>query len=152
MSNVDISEEGGTPATSEASSNDLFPIDVLMDQSPQDGESLNFHFNSGTESINDLLNGNAGEETVVPRARPAYILGKQFPGVNLSAVAYSRIGYGIEQLKLAVSTMVLATQTPWSHPLLYEDFMPRCLQGTTSASSPLFIGLTWDRCPRRLCT
>jgi Fungal Zn(2)-Cys(6) binuclear cluster domain len=134
LTNVDSAEEGETPAASEDSSNDLFPLDVLIGQAPQNVETLNFEFNSGTESINGLLNGNTGEETVLPHARSAYVLGKQFPGVNLSAVAYSRIGYGIEQLKVAVSSMVLATQTPWSHPLLYEDFMPRCLQGTASAS------------------
>jgi hypothetical protein len=134
LTNVDSAEEGETPAASEDSSNDLFPLDVLMDQAPQNVEALNFEFNSGSESINGLLNGSPGEETMLPRARSAYVLGKQFPGVNLSAVAYSRVGYGIEQLKVAVSSMVLATQTPWSHPLLYEDFMPRCLQGTSGVS------------------
>jgi hypothetical protein len=134
LTNVDSAEEGETPAAGEDPSNDFFSLDVLMDQAPQNVETLNFEFSSGIESINGLLNGNSGEETMLLRARSAYVLGKQFPGVNLSAVAYSRVGYGIEQLKVAVSSMVLATQTPWSHPLLYEDSMPRCLQGTASAS------------------
>jgi hypothetical protein len=134
LTHVDSAEEGETLASSKDSSNDLFPLDDTMDQAPQNVETLNFELNSGTELANGLLNGNTGEETTLPRARSAYVLGKQFPGVSLSAVAYSRIGYGIEQLKVAVSSMVLATQTPWSHPLLYEDFMPRCLQGIASVS------------------
>jgi Fungal Zn(2)-Cys(6) binuclear cluster domain len=45
-----------------------------------------------------------------------------------------RFKYAIKQLELTPSSMVRENQTPWSHPLLYDDFMPKSIQGTSSSA------------------
>jgi hypothetical protein len=47
----------------------------------------------------------------------------------------SRLNYGISELKMAPSRMVLENQTPWSHPLLYEDRMPSSMHAALAACS-----------------
>ncbi|KAF9528762.1 hypothetical protein CPB83DRAFT_883240 [Crepidotus variabilis] len=47
---------------------------------------------------------------------------------ELAAAISSRLDYGMAQLKRVPSKMVLQKQTPWCHPLLYEDIMPRSMQ------------------------
>ncbi|KAF2434260.1 hypothetical protein EJ08DRAFT_627776 [Tothia fuscella] len=46
---------------------------------------------------------------------------------GLPGFAASRLDYGLEQLKLAPSTMVYKMETPWSHHLLYEEYMPQSM-------------------------
>lgn len=41
----------------------------------------------------------------------------------------SRLSYAIDRLKDAPKTMLLEVQTPWCHPLLYRERMPRVMQG-----------------------
>jgi Fungal Zn(2)-Cys(6) binuclear cluster domain len=41
----------------------------------------------------------------------------------------SRLEYSIRQLKLAPEAFVRGNQTPWSHRHLYDEKMPRCIQG-----------------------
>jgi hypothetical protein len=48
---------------------------------------------------------------------------------ELSTFSASRLNYGINQLKLAPSRMILENGTPWSHPHLYDEQMPRSMQG-----------------------
>jgi hypothetical protein len=48
---------------------------------------------------------------------------------ELPTFSASRLNYGISELKMAPSRMVLENQTPWSHPLLYEDKMPASMHG-----------------------
>jgi hypothetical protein len=40
-----------------------------------------------------------------------------------------RADYTIKVIRTAPSSIVLENQTPWSHPLLYKDEMPRSIQG-----------------------
>ncbi len=40
----------------------------------------------------------------------------------------TRLQYGVDKLKAAPEQMVLENQTPWSHPALYRDTMPRSMQ------------------------
>lgn len=48
---------------------------------------------------------------------------------DLPTLLGSRLNYGISELKMAPSKMVLANETPWSHPLLYKDKMPASMHG-----------------------
>lgn len=48
---------------------------------------------------------------------------------ELPTILGSRLNYGISELKMAPSKMVLHNQTPWSHPLLYADKMPASMHG-----------------------
>ena len=40
-----------------------------------------------------------------------------------------KLAYSIDKIRAAPKTMVLENETPWSHPLLYKDHMPRVMQG-----------------------
>jgi hypothetical protein len=48
---------------------------------------------------------------------------------ELPIFSASRLNYGINELKMSPSRIVLESQTPWSHPLLYEDKMPTSMHG-----------------------
>ncbi|PTD03687.1 hypothetical protein HYE67_000623 [Fusarium culmorum] len=41
----------------------------------------------------------------------------------------NRLQWATDEIKRAPEKMILENQTPWSHPLLYKDGMPRSLQG-----------------------
>lgn len=93
-------------------------------------ELLDFDFMSGAnavQSLNDMLNDDV-EETF-PVARSFYASGNQFSLAHISSFAHSRLAYSIEQTKLAPAMMVAEKYTPWSHSCLYDDDMPRSLQG-----------------------
>lgn len=46
-----------------------------------------------------------------------------------------RLSYALAEIKHAPSMMVLQTQTPWCHPKLYEEEMPRSMQGMSLCQS-----------------
>lgn len=60
-----------------------------------------------------------------------------------SELTEKRLKYSVELIKKAPSMMVLDTQTPWCHPLLYRDAMPRSMQGefgsTSTTLQPIMI-------------
>ncbi|GKT99825.1 hypothetical protein FLAG1_09837 [Fusarium langsethiae] len=45
----------------------------------------------------------------------------------------NRLQWAVDEIKRAPEKMVLENQTPWSHPLLYRDGMPRSLQDAHSS-------------------
>lgn len=51
--------------------------------------------------------------------------------VLLSALMSSRFEYPVDTLKDVPRMMVMENQTPWSHPELYNDGMPKVMQGTS---------------------
>lgn len=52
---------------------------------------------------------------------------------NITPLVRSRIGYAIDQLKLAPRMMVETNSTLWSHVALYDEHMPRLLQDAHAA-------------------
>lgn len=56
---------------------------------------------------------------------------------RLNEVVASRLQFSLDQIRKAPKTMVMETQTPWSHPLLYADSMPRSMQGKRLSLYPL---------------
>ncbi|KAI1069748.1 hypothetical protein LB507_008324 [Fusarium sp. FIESC RH6] len=44
-----------------------------------------------------------------------------------------RLQWAVDEIKRAPEKMVLENQTPWSHPLLYKDGMPRSMQDAHSS-------------------
>ena len=44
-------------------------------------------------------------------------------------VVSKRLQFAIDVIQKAPFSMVLETQTPWSHPFLYRDHMPRSIRG-----------------------
>lgn len=65
--------------------------------------------------------------TPIVERYPSY---KEFSNLIASEIFESRVGYSMEQWKLAPRMMVERNCTPWSHPNLYEELMPRSMQGT----------------------
>ncbi|KAF2178892.1 hypothetical protein K469DRAFT_598139 [Zopfia rhizophila CBS 207.26] len=135
------STQDDSPMSDGIADNGTFPFDIPTLPNHQDTELLDFDFNVGIESIdvlNDLLNNTEPEELALPLVRSNYAPGKQSSASHITSFAYSRINYPIEQMKLALAVMVSENQTPWSHPLLYEDEMPRFLQDA-HATCALYI-------------
>ena len=52
-----------------------------------------------------------------------------FSASSLNNWTASRLLFAMDIFKNAPGTMVRENQTPWSHPRLYDDAMPRCLSG-----------------------
>lgn len=48
---------------------------------------------------------------------------------GLHAALESNFSYAMDRIRAAPSTMLLENQTPWCHPLLYRENMPREMQG-----------------------
>lgn len=48
-----------------------------------------------------------------------------------------KLSYALDEIKKVPAMMVLETQTPWCHPRLYEEHMPRSMQGTPKLGSPV---------------
>ncbi|KAK7744564.1 hypothetical protein SLS53_003450 [Cytospora paraplurivora] len=51
----------------------------------------------------------------------------------------SRLSYAIDQIKAAPRDMLLETATPWCHPLLYKDHMPRVMQAKNPVNAPVVM-------------
>lgn len=47
----------------------------------------------------------------------------------VSEVIANRLQWAVDRIQEAPKTMVLETQTPWSHPFLWREGMPRSMQG-----------------------
>ncbi|KAF4496036.1 C6 finger domain containing protein [Fusarium agapanthi] len=54
---------------------------------------------------------------------------------NVSAHVLNRLQWAVDEIKEAPKKMVLENQTPWCHPLLYKDAMPRSMQGEDQSST-----------------
>ncbi|KAF4973476.1 hypothetical protein FSARC_245 [Fusarium sarcochroum] len=54
---------------------------------------------------------------------------------NVSASILNRLQFAIDEIKKTPKIMVLENQTPWCHPLLYKESMPRSMQGKDASSS-----------------
>ncbi len=85
--------------------------------------------------LEDLFSSNT--DTALPNpaysptfSTPSHQMVASTSSSQLSSLSVSRFDYGITQLKLAPSKMVLENQTPWSHALLYAEDMPRSMHGT----------------------
>jgi hypothetical protein len=69
--------------------------------------------------------------TLLSGASPAFE--PRFSTTLLKSLLTGRLEYPIQVFKSAPAAFVYLNQTPWSHPLLWEDHMPGCLQGQCDA-------------------
>lgn len=58
---------------------------------------------------------------------------------GLHAALETNFSYAMDRIRAAPSTMLQENQTPWSHPLLYRDNMPREMQGMDHQSLRLLL-------------
>ncbi|KAJ4254292.1 hypothetical protein NW762_009883 [Fusarium torreyae] len=52
---------------------------------------------------------------------------------NVSSSILNRLQYAIDEIKKGPKSLVLENQTPWCHPLLYKESMPRSMQDAHAA-------------------
>jgi len=73
-----------------------------------------------------------------PQTQQSLLKNNWKPEVDkLSKVIASRLKYAIEAIRNAPRTMILENHTPWCHPELYTEEMPRAIQGRSYLLSSL---------------
>ncbi|KAF9740314.1 hypothetical protein PMIN02_011202 [Paraphaeosphaeria minitans] len=92
----------------------------------------------GENTVREFL---GREVSGVPSRIARYPSAKSVQNLLASELFESRIGYSTELWKRAPRMMVEETCTPWSHPNLYEELMPRSMQDAFAACS-LYISRT----------
>jgi hypothetical protein len=105
------------------------PIDCAVDV-------LDFDFSVGATSLDalaNMLNSSPNPEDQMALQRNYANVKKPFSAGHLSPFAKARVGYSIEQYKITPRMMVEQSCTPWSHPMLYDQHMPRSLQDAHAA-------------------
>ncbi|KAJ5928566.1 hypothetical protein N7466_007522 [Penicillium verhagenii] len=65
-------------------------------------------------------------ELILPRARPPR---------PLPEIIASQLQFAIDILEMSPRMMVLENQTPWCHPKLYQNYMPRAMQDAFACCS-----------------
>lgn len=88
---------------------------------------------SSLESLNDMLYNSPDAEDRLALERTWTGLEKTFSIAHIAPFAKSRVTWPIEQLKLVPKTVVEHSGTPWQHPMLYQENMPRNLQDAYAA-------------------
>lgn len=89
------------------------------------------------EHVDDTVASSSGAKaTITPTGIGRYPSAKSIANLLASELFESRVGYSMEQWKLAPRMMVERNCTPWSHPNLYEELMPRSMQGGYNSSEP----------------
>lgn len=66
---------------------------------------------------------------VAVMSTPQSALPKNFNAEASSKTLEHKLAYAVEKIKYAPKQMLLEVQTPWCHPFLYKDEMPRVMQG-----------------------
>ena len=115
----------------EENANLHFDFDMSAIATAATADFLDFDFPASTSCTNPL----SAVLRQSPEAENQMILQtshaqskNSFSSAHLSSFAKARIGYGVEHMKLAPRMMVEQNCTPWMHPMLYEDHMPRSLE------------------------
>ncbi|TRX94296.1 hypothetical protein FHL15_004763 [Xylaria flabelliformis] len=105
----------------------------------------------GLEFLNDVVNLDSTLSPVSPTPGPSLELEDPMPVVvrspksqlasltriqllrAASELIEKRLGYSVDAFKRAPESMLLEGGTPWSHPALYRDSMPGCLEDALGA-------------------
>jgi hypothetical protein len=98
-------------------------LDFDMPTAVASWNSLN-HFICSPTNVDDQTGLHNIDHTVRPST---------LSWANITPLARSRIGYSIDQLKLAPRMMVETNSTLWSHVALYDEHMPKLLQDAYAA-------------------
>lgn len=102
----------------------------------QDSDMLDWAMDRGESQRTTV--GNGLDEPKFPD-QPMFVFAPwKFDFESVNKTVDTRLAYAIASIKAAPRTMVLETQAPWCHPLLYRHDMPRSIQDV-SASCALYI-------------
>jgi hypothetical protein len=74
-------------------------------------------------------NGNVCHETSDSFHNWGLVTSRTRPFIPSPRMVASRLQFALDELMKAPSKIVLENQTPWSHRFLYQDGMPRSMQG-----------------------
>jgi hypothetical protein len=113
-----------------------FDFDIPAMPTGSTVDVLDFDFSAGASSLDalaNMINISLDPEDQMAIQRNYANMRKPFSAAHLSPFAKARVEYSIEQYRLAPKTMVAQNCTPWSHPMLYEEHMPRSLQDAHAA-------------------
>jgi hypothetical protein len=113
-----------------------FDFDLPAMPTNSTAEILDFDFCTGANSLDALSEMLASQSNQINHTALQAVsapVRKPFTSAHLSPYAKSRVEYSFEHIKLAPKMMVEQACTPWSHPMLYEEYMPRSLQDAHAA-------------------
>ncbi|KAI2478168.1 hypothetical protein Ptr902_10363 [Pyrenophora tritici-repentis] len=105
------------------------------------GDMLDFDFSTGASSLDaltEMFNLPADDHSQMAVHKIGGQARKPFSAAHLSSFAQARVAYSIEHFKSTPKMMVEQNCTPWAHPKLYEEYMPKSLQDAY-ASCALYI-------------
>ena len=77
------------------------------------------------------------DEATLDLYQPTMLAPPSSKGFELTQAITERLQWSIDEMQRAPTTMVLETQTPWSHPMLYKEEMPRSMQGVLLVIFPV---------------
>lgn len=114
------------------------PMDFDIPSLPEPGSTdlADFDLSAGITSLESLSHmlcdsSNGVDEFAVDMT--VHRVAKPFSPAHLAPSARTRVEWSIGQLKLIPRMMVEQNGTPWQHPMLYDDYMPRPLQDAYAA-------------------
>jgi hypothetical protein len=134
---TDFNTAGSPIDLPEMGSADLaFDLDIPALPTGSAVDMLYFDFSAGATSLDALANmidNSPNLEDQMAIQRNYANVRKLMSVEHLSPFAKARVEYSIEHFKLVPRTMVEQNCTPWSHPMLYDEHMPRSLQDAHAA-------------------
>lgn len=114
-----------------------FNFEDLHEATTLDDGLLDFDFSTAVTSLSSLKHfmgaSNDSETQIIPHNSYSHVKVLNFSWTNIDLLAKARIGYAMEQLKLAPKMMVETNSNLWSHAMLYDEYMPRSLQDAQAA-------------------
>jgi hypothetical protein len=116
------------------------PLNLNVPTQPLESSTdiADFDFGTGVASLDSLSNmlyrsPNDECELALNRAYQRDRTEKTFSAAHIAPFAKSRVEWSLARLKLAPKTMIEENGTPWQHPMLYHEDMPRPLQNAYAA-------------------
>lgn len=108
-------------ATTPLSDHDMNFLDFIDEELPGSTGEKVLSFSGFSQQSLDLLTH--------PKELPVVPLEGEWTSITIRAAIRDRLQYTLDKAKLAPKMMVDELETPWCHPTLYNDDMPRSMQG-----------------------
>ncbi|RMZ71501.1 c6 zinc finger domain-containing [Pyrenophora seminiperda CCB06] len=99
-------------------------------------DMLDFDFSAGASSLDvltemlDLPTNHHNQMAVYKTSSQAR---KPFSAAHISTLAQEKVAYSMKHFKSVPKMMVEKNCTPWAHPMLYDEYMPRSIQDAYAA-------------------
>jgi hypothetical protein len=114
-----------------------FDLDALDMPTALENQLLDFDMPTAITSLNSRSHSMGsftnGEDQIALHDFYSSAIPSIFSSTNIAPFARLRVGYAIDQLKLAPRMMVEENSTLWCHAMAYDENMPRTLQDAYAA-------------------